>query len=273
MSNSPKPFLIDFIIDNISYDFTSLNLDDYDIHAVDSNQKNALLFIINYYQQFNNNFSSTQINYLIEHSDILYKDKYNNDLLLSMLNNFRYINTHCNKNVWDYVLRHSDLKNSNKTTGFDALTTYFNKLLFKEDIFNAEQIDFLIEHSNFFNNHYERNPLVLCIKFAQTNSSCITNHIWGKLTRLVMAEKNLDSDFLYYLTDTVMTLEEENCKNISYVWPHIEDKNWFVDYLLLDYEIFPNLLNCPEIEAYIEKRQIQKSVVDTTEAGTKINKL
>lgn len=176
-----KEALIDSLLIVQSGDISKLDLTFFDIHAINSEKQNALIFALKH----KINLSQTQWQYLIEHSDLKHQDSSGkNALFYALPYNHKNILTRAQI---DYILHNSDL---NQITQFNYQSNY-NCLMFAichnnnySIHLDFSQWDYLIKNTDLsYQSEDSMNALMLAISHNKKEQLNIKISQWDYLIK------------------------------------------------------------------------------------------
>lgn len=252
------------------YCIKNIDFSTFDINATNAVGDNALLFLFQSSENdYHWNISPEQIDYLIFNSDLLQQNTIGyNALLVCVLNNKR-MQLNLNEKQWTYLIEHSNLK-AHTQGGRDILQS-LNTFWHIEDIdLTSEQYLKIIERSDL--NLINVAGKSAFISFINETAQFLRTQHWQLLTQKVL-NKNNETNIPKH--NSLIFHLGENYSSFSKVWPHIEDKNWFLNYIkssTYTHQV-DKIYNTLEVLSYLERACMQKNVSQGSEVGAFIRKI
>lgn len=208
-----------------------LNSDYFDFNAVNNLGENALMFLATENSWRGFKFFGDILNHIIEHTDfdLMQKTEHNQSFLMLALKNDN-INLRLTSEQYDSVLAKSNIKNQYIDSDdmiYDALR-YYMIFPYASNNFTTKHLTILV------------NETINCTRGNESLENIL--------------------DYLYQDDHTF----DAHVSMFDYIWPYIEDKNWFTQ--LINEKSSP-LINKPIVQKYLLESNV------TTVKNNKINKL
>lgn len=163
-----------------------------------------------------------------------------------------------------------DAKNKDGNNALLLILSYCNSFNLK---ITAEQLDYLIYNSDLLaENNFQENVLTALNRYTFETRDIIKNEHWNHIVNTIYnpeAQKLFHHAIISRTTKSLMTRNSENesallrKSEFLNVWHHLENKQWFINYLDKCNAIHNNHFQCitesEEIKTYKEKILLEQS--------------
>lgn len=210
---------------------------------------------------------SEQIDFLLEHCDLKETTEKGVNALMYILTYNSYYQLNINQRQWDYLLANSCLKQLSvhnwSAISIALLTNKSHNLQL-----NSCQWDYLIEHSNLLQ---EKEDYPLFFALSGFESQNIKNELkkthWQELINKTLHKNNFQLEKLEkFIFQIILYKKEYNIDMLSIIWPHFNDKDWFIDLVVYLSENkksdcnYLDILNCCEFSSYKESQLLGNEI-------------
>lgn len=213
-----------------------------------------------------------KINYLVYKSDLHYKNNCGMIALSYYFSNKENNKINLNKNAISFLIKNSPLDGIDLADGVIPIFFALKYHRLQNLQISLNDWDYLIDNSNLCHITKKNNYSIL--SYLKYSLDTIEQVVQNKIYRRIFNEKNPNLRLLFFDLDYRQKIEKDYLL-LPKVWQSLENKNWFVDYLLKNnfQNKFEALLSYEEIKVYIEKRNIEHSLPQTIQAKKFTSKL
>lgn len=252
------------------------SLEDLDLNKVDVLSTgyfgSALMtiFISNVSKKYN--LDDEKINSLVYKSDLHYKNNFRMVALSYYFSNKENNKINLNKNAISFLIKNSPLDVIDLTDGVIPIFFALKYHRLQNLQISLQDWDYLIENSNLYHITTKNNYSIL--SYLKYSLNTIEQVVQNKIYQKIFNEKNPNLQLLFFDLNYRQEIEK-NYLLLPKIWQAIDNKDWFVDYLLKNnfQNKFASLLLYDDIKIYIEKRDLQHTLPQTMPIKKIISKL